>query len=348
MRSIRDSLKLGIGVVLLAGLVSGCNQLKQTGSTGNGHARLTGDVSYRERIALPSGAKLQVSLVDQALGDLPAAVVAQQTSEPGKVPAAFSLAYAPTDIQPGHQYLLRAAIRSAKGSVLWSNANGEPVLGATQPREGVKLVLKRVAADPSAVSDAGDVEPAKAGSTLVFECEGLDATVHTRDGEVTLLLPGRDAVLKQVPAASGARYEAPGLMFWDKGATAMIDVDGRHYKDCRNNPARAPWAEAARRGIDYRAIGSKPGWTLEVDEGDHIRLDSDSGEHSVYMPAPKPQFSGGVVRYDVKTGSHDLKVHIKPKPCHDAASGEDFQTQVQVELDGHKLEGCGRYLATNK
>lgn len=111
---------------------------------------------------------------------------------------------------------------------------------------------------------------------------------------------------------------------------------------------QAPWAEAAARGIDFRAVGNEPGWHLEIDDGKRIQLVTDYGERTLYTPAPMPRFEGGVVRYDVRTEAHQLVVEIEPVACRDSMSGERFEARVAVTLDGTRYLGCGRYLATTK
>ncbi len=188
----------------------------------------------------------------------------------------------------------------------------------------------------------------EAARTYVYECDGLDAVVHTAPGELSLFLPGSETVLRQVPSASGVRYEGEGRVFWSRDETVSLEVDGKQYGNCRSNAARAPWADAARRGIDFRAQGNEPAWFLEVDERQHIRLVTDYGERSILTPAPEPGFSGGVVHYDVQTDAHRLRLEIEPRACEDSMSAEAFDTRVQVRLDNEEFRGCGRYLPTTR
>ena len=74
-------------------------------------AIISGEVSYRERIALPPNAVLTVRLSDVSLADAPASVVAEQKIEPaGQVPIRFEMKFDPAVIQPSTSYALQARI----------------------------------------------------------------------------------------------------------------------------------------------------------------------------------------------------------------------------------------------
>src|SRR5512137_2763394 len=86
-------------------------------SAGAASARVTGTVSYRERLALPPGAVLKVQLTDVSRADAPAAVIGQQIiqTDGAQVPIAFEIPYAPAEIQPQNTYAVRAWIEDAEG-----------------------------------------------------------------------------------------------------------------------------------------------------------------------------------------------------------------------------------------
>ena len=46
-------------------------------------------------------------------------------------------------------------------------------------------------------------------------------------------------VLPHVPSASGARYQEGGILFWDNSDSALVEVDGRRFTDCRLNASNA-------------------------------------------------------------------------------------------------------------
>jgi putative lipoprotein len=78
---------------------------------GAADARVTGSVTYLQRIALSPAAVVQVELVDLSGADAPAVVLAEQTIRPEhQVPIPFELVYDRSRIDPAHQYGVRARI----------------------------------------------------------------------------------------------------------------------------------------------------------------------------------------------------------------------------------------------
>lgn len=338
----KDCLR-GAGLLMLSWLLLGCDQWVRTGDS----AQIRGEITYRERMALPPDTHIRVWLEDVSLADAPAVQLAEQRIESASaVPVPFSLSYDPSVIQPRHRYALRADIRGADGQLLWVTSGFHGILATNQPKEGLTMVLQSVADTDAAQPLAAATVAVEAARTYVYECDGLEAVVHTELGKLTLLAQGSERVLEQVPSDSGVRFEGAGALFSSWGETAVLDVDGQRYGECRSNAARVPWADAAYRGIDFRALGNEPGWLLEVDDGNAIRLVTDYGERSVYMPAPAPRFEAGIVRYTAQSKAHEVHLEIEPKTCQDTMSGEVFEARVRVQLDGSEYLGCGRYLST--
>lgn len=72
---------------------------------------ISGEVLYRERIALPPNAVLTVELADVSLADAPASIIGKQVIDPaGQVPIKFTISFDPSVIQPNMQYALQARI----------------------------------------------------------------------------------------------------------------------------------------------------------------------------------------------------------------------------------------------
>jgi putative lipoprotein len=113
-----------------------------------GPGRLTGSVSYRERIALPPGAIVNVALLDVSLVGTPARVIAQQEIRPaGQVPIPFVLEYDRAAIDPGHRYGLRATISDADGRVLFANVTTVPVFREGAP-DAITIWVQRGQTSP--------------------------------------------------------------------------------------------------------------------------------------------------------------------------------------------------------
>lgn len=84
---------------------------------------LEGSVFYRERIALPPGAELEVQLEDVSRPDAPAAVLATVVNPlDGTPPFAFRIDYQPSQIDPDRLYGLRASIRQGQRLLFTSDS----------------------------------------------------------------------------------------------------------------------------------------------------------------------------------------------------------------------------------
>ena len=73
--------------------------------------QVTGSVTYRERIALPPTARVEVKLLDVSLQDVAAKTIAEQTiAVTHQVPIPFELVYDPVEIDERFTYAVRATI----------------------------------------------------------------------------------------------------------------------------------------------------------------------------------------------------------------------------------------------
>lgn len=129
-----------IGIVLLAPPVV---------SAQSASAQITGTIAYRERVALPSEAVIDIQLQDVSIADIAAPVIAETmlNAEGRQVPVQFSLTYDPAKIDPSHRYSVRATIRSGDGMLMFTTAQSYPVLTAGAPSK-VNLLLRTVGHGP--------------------------------------------------------------------------------------------------------------------------------------------------------------------------------------------------------
>ncbi|HUO86217.1 MAG TPA: hypothetical protein VM617_02410 [Thermoanaerobaculia bacterium] len=123
---------------------------------------------------------------------------------------------------------------------------------------------------------------------------------------------------------------------------------------CRSTPTGPPfepdpgvWQAAARRGVDFRAVGNEPGWFLELEDGVQIVLVTDYGSRRYEMPAVEPEIDEAArhVTFRSESGGRRLVLVLEPGPCEDTMSGERFENSVTVTIDGETLRGCGRALS---
>ena len=164
--------------IAIAILTNGC------GSFNRGSGAVTGTISYRERIALPENAAVEVRLTDVTRQDVTATIVANSkfSVDGRQVPIPFELRYNPREVLDSHIYVVRAAIR-AGGRMLFATDTAYPVLTQGKPSK-VDLILVRVADAPAPAPDAlwgtswllkdiaGASVPEKPGVTLEFPERG--------------------------------------------------------------------------------------------------------------------------------------------------------------------------------
>jgi len=116
-----------------------------SGAPASATNRVSGTATYRERIALPPDAVLEVRLDDVSLADAPAIELGRiRVENPGNPPFAFEISYDPDQIDSRHVYAVRATIR-AGGKLLFTTDTHYPVLTRGAGDE-VELLLRRVGA----------------------------------------------------------------------------------------------------------------------------------------------------------------------------------------------------------
>jgi putative lipoprotein len=130
-------------LVLSFGLVACALTGQHTASPAPGlSGKVTGTVAYRERIALPPDAVVEVVLLDLSRMDVAATILAQQVIVPKQqVPIPFTLGYDPTAIDTRMSYAVRATIKRGD-KLLFVTDRNHPVLTRGYS-ESVDLVLVR-------------------------------------------------------------------------------------------------------------------------------------------------------------------------------------------------------------
>jgi uncharacterized lipoprotein YbaY len=107
-------------------------------------ACVTVSVTYRQRIALPSNAMVEVKLVEVSRQDAAALTIAEQTINPqgNQVPFAFTLPYDPAKIQPNSSYTVQVRI-VVDGALRWINTSRYAVITQGNPTQ-VEVVVQPV------------------------------------------------------------------------------------------------------------------------------------------------------------------------------------------------------------
>jgi len=194
--------------------------------------RVTGTVSYRERIALAPGSTVIVTLEDTSKADAKATLLGESRIpiERSQAPITFAIEVGAGRIDPRHRYAVRARILDPQGALRWTSTQAYLVMTGGHPNSVDVLVeaIRVPAVDTSAA--------VARSTTLVFTCDGVEFLVRIGPSHVELVLPDRTLVLPQVPAASGAKYQEGSTLFWSRGNKARIEADGKAYPACTRRP----------------------------------------------------------------------------------------------------------------
>jgi putative lipoprotein len=100
---------------------------------------IQGEITYRERIALPPQASVTVELTDVSQPDAPATVGKQEINAPGQVPIKFAISFDPAVIRSEATYALQARI--TVDNQLWFTNDERHEIDLHSPGD-VELVLK--------------------------------------------------------------------------------------------------------------------------------------------------------------------------------------------------------------
>ena len=143
---------------------------------------VSGEVFYRERIALPPNAVLTVQLSDVSLADAPASTIAEQKIDPaGQVPIKFEIKFDSAVIQPKASYALQARI--TVDDKLWFINDQRYAVDPLKP-EPQNMLLKRV-------SQNADAAPTLFGRTWVAEDIGGRGVIDDAQSTFSVASDGR-------------------------------------------------------------------------------------------------------------------------------------------------------------
>jgi putative lipoprotein len=158
---------------------------------------VTGTVSYRQRIALPSDAIVKVRIEDVSLADAPAKSVAEEkiSTEGRQVPITFAIKYDPAVINPAHRYQIRATITSGD-RLLFTTTTAYPVLTHGAPSQ-LDLLVHQVSSEPP---DAKPGKPLAGTHWSLTELNGQAVTPQSGRSEIYIEL---NAETKRLSGSGG-------------------------------------------------------------------------------------------------------------------------------------------------
>lgn len=108
---------------------------------------------------------------------------------------------------------------------------------------------------------------------------------------------------------------------------------------------RQRWTDLRKKGIDFRASGNEPFWSVQIDFDKMMTFKMLDGD-SITTPVPEMQrdtaSQARVLTATTESGS--LTVKLYPTRCVDNMSGEVFSHGINVEYEGKTYRGCGNLI----
>lgn len=272
---------------------------------------LSGEVSYRERIALPPDAILIVEVmgIDRSL-----IAEARIPTEGRQVPIPFEI-----EVPNDAEGTLRAGL-STGGRVDWLSDSVES--DATTSGDIGELALRRF-------------QPK--GFVATFRCGDRVIRVGFSDEDAVLDAGSERLILAPSRAASGSRYEAegdPDTWFWNQGDSALVSLGGEELPECRMS---LPMEDAP-----YRAGGNEPFWSMTIEAGQMTLLRL--GMDDLTMPVTENGLSDtGDILIIAADTERALRAVILRKPtlCRDSMTGMPHPETVELSMGDHTIKGCG-------
>jgi putative lipoprotein len=129
---------------------------------------LSGEVTYRERIALPPNGVLTISLIDLEAPAGPRVSAQGKIATPGQVPLSFTLNFEDSVILPNHKYALTSTIAAEDGAIWFLSAEPYPV-EPLAPAAPIVLVLNRPAPEATEPPEATETPTVTEEAVLVPE-----------------------------------------------------------------------------------------------------------------------------------------------------------------------------------
>jgi putative lipoprotein len=334
------------GVVVLAG----CGDTGGDAST-QPQGVLTGNVLYRERIALPPDARIDVRLEDVTRADAPADVLAEQTiaADGRQVPIPFELRYPPSRIEANHRYSVRASIRAPNGELMFTTTTRHAVLERGVADQNVTILLQRAGgATPQpepegpgangAANDAGADGGARGGGNAGAAAAAPAAAGSLPGGTWWLVAIQRPGAAEE-PITGSERHS---IQFAD-GRLSGLGGCNRYtggYQEpepgkLKVSPMAATLMACPEPSIEsefLRAVGSATSYEVR---GDKLLLSyGDGGVLTFARDEPTAATAPEVGRTFVYDCDGDLSFTVRTGP------GE----LATVTFDGATLRGCGRFL----
>jgi len=186
------------------------------------------------------------------------------------------------------------------------------------------------------------------GRVHAFDCQGQRVVADFGTaGEAQVFFPDITLTMPQVSAASGARFEKGGNVFWTQGQEAQVErADGSRLA-CRRDGIQSILEDAKLRGVHFMALGNEPPWLLEIGPDAIFLQHGYASDYSVFpIFDPVTSAADRTTTYEGEAFGHQLHLLLVggDTPCRDTMVDRRYGTHVVVSYDGRTWRGCGEAL----
>jgi heat shock protein HslJ/membrane-bound inhibitor of C-type lysozyme len=305
-------------------LITGCDS-PQSETAAQTALVISGQATASSKLPATGGSTLTLRL--QNLAALPEnkAIIAEKTIVLNKQqrPLPFELRVFRDQIRDDTPYALRILLQTSEGE-LWT---ADQLYSINRDMPQLEL---------------GDVNLSRAFDSEMKNHTGLfvcgSKTVKTRLQKENMQLHLDDDILhlKQVTAASGAKYQSAGgqVVFWQKGDRAMLTTASFDWPQCTQV------SEHILALFPFNAHGNEPGWALSA-EVNEVVLNWNYGRQRLVMPNPQLDLTHSGFVLHSKANERLLKINVLHSLCRDSMSGKPYPQHVEVHFDDKHLRGCG-------
>ncbi len=280
---MRRPIVFGLYLLISILAIAGCRQAE-------GDSVVSGDVVYRQRIALPEDAVVFVQIRNISLADAPPeqTLLGEQIIEnPGQVPVPFRVRYQSGEVVENVMYGVGARIEDGNGNLLFISAEATPVITQGNPTSNVELTVEPIGAEAAVMAAPPADTPTPlptwppalitaAVATYQAYYAGPTRTPGTAPGD-TSELENATAVPAQAPVIvnffASDVPESPDVRFnlnWDTSNASKVEIAGR----VMDNPQTGSWPIYADENDWVLWAANDVAW---VDQFLEVRPDYDQG-----------------------------------------------------------------------
>lgn len=313
--------------VLISLTVAACDSDSAQRTLKQQQLNISGQISYRERIALPKKSQLIIKLENITSAQKNGEIIAEKTISLGnrQVPIDFQLQVFKDQLNKDENYALRASIQDKNGELLWTTDELNLVPTDT---DKVSLGLLNLVKFQQPENDSSH--------TVLFQCGEQQIRTVIQNESMQLKMNDDLYMLFQVPTASGAKYQSKDKLvsFWSKGHQGILTIVDMSWSHC------TAVNQDQLEQLPFRAQGHEPEWSLSATY-DQVIMTWDKGQKQSVLAETELNIYHTGFELKAYSDTRYIKVETLATLCRDDMSGLPYPYQVNVRLDNLDFQGCG-------